>query len=306
MEFGIAFLVGLLLFFVINLFLDFMMGDRGKDGQIKMHYIKLKGEQQQIHQQLQQAETAGVIEEIGIKNHKKYQTIAIISSISLFLVTLYVFGSLLVSIFLTTGGLFIPAMLKKRDEEKRMEMISLQFRDALNCIMSSLKSGLSMNSAMIKTHEDLEKIHEIYKDKVILEEFKKMKNDLMMGIPLDPVLNNFKERLKFEEVSDFVNSIIILKKKGGNLVEVMDNTITMIADKMALKSEIKVLTAQKKAEAKLLTFMPIGLVSGMSLIMTEYMKPLFKTLPGQILALLAFSMLLVNYYVGKKITDIQA
>ena len=299
MEAKIAILLGILLFVILNLLLDFMMGDRGREGQIKKHYLKLKGEQQV------KIEVTGVIAEVGILNQKKYKKIALWSALGLFVGTLYTFGSIFVTLFLSAGAFYIPRILRNRDEEKRKELISIQFRDALNSIMSSLKSGLSLNSALIKTPEDLEKIHNIYKDKVILLEFRKIKNDLSMGIPMELVLNSFKEHLKFEEVTDFVNSISILKKKGGNLVEVMEKTISMIVDKMALKSEIKILTAQKKAEAKLLTFLPIALVTGMSLFMTEYMEPLFKTFTGQILALLAFVMLLINYFIGKKITNIE-
>ena len=145
------------------------------------------------------------------------------------MISAYVTKTVFMTLLFTSSVFFIPKALRKKDEDKKIDAINTQFRDALNAIMSSLKSGLSMNSAIIKTPEDLEKIHANYKDKIILLEFIKMRHDLNMGIPLDQVLTAFKERLRFEEVNDFVSSIIILKKKGGNLVEVMENTISMIS-----------------------------------------------------------------------------
>lgn len=300
-QIGIGVLSMLLVFFGIDTFLDLLLGNRGKDGHIKNHFSQIRGGTSEV----KEVESVGVLEEVGIENNKKYYTIAAITSLVAFLISLLVFKSPIITVLSLFVGVFIPNSLRKRDEEKRLELIGNQFRDALSAIMSSLKSGLSMNSAIIKTPDELEKIHMIYKDRVILNEFYKMRHDLSMGIPLDDVLIAFKNRLNTEEASDFVNSIIILKKKGGNLVEVMENTITMITDKMVLVTEIRVLTAAKRGEAVLLAIMPLVLVIGMSLFASDYMKPLWQTILGQIMAIFGFAMLIINYYIGKKVTNIE-
>jgi tight adherence protein B len=297
-----VFLLFIFIYLSLDLFLDFLMGDSGKYGQIKGHFKKITGKDKPILE-----DSLSLTEELDKENANKFRSIGLGIAVAVgFFSYIIFFFSIFISFFLFIFSfIFVPKILKNRNEQKRSKLINIQFRDALNSIMASLKSGLSMSRAIIKVPEDLVKIHEIYKEKIILKEFITMRNDLNMGVTLDEVLISFRDRLNSEEADDFVNSVIILKRKGGNLVEVMQNTILMISDKMALKAEIEVITAAKKGEAKLLTFMPVVVVIGMSLIMRDYVRPIFEGL-WSILPLMAFLMLIANYFIGEKITDIQA
>lgn len=299
--YGVAFLAACFIFFAISLLLDVIIGNTGRFGQIKKHFHKIKGRGKAV---VLDEDLKG---ELDRELMLRYRRVAFMSGIGVFLFSYIVFfGSLSVALFLfSITILLLPRMLKNKNTKKREKLINVQFRDALNAIMSSLKSGLSMNRALAKVPQDLEKIHAIHKEKIILKEFINVRNDLNMGVTVDDALIGLRDRLSCEEGDDFVNSVIILKKKGGNLVEVMENTISMISDKMALKSEIEVLVAAKKMESKVLTGMPILVVVGQSTIMRSYVEPLFIGW-GNVLAMIAFLLLLINYFVGEKITDIKA
>jgi tight adherence protein B len=300
-KFVVALFVATLFYLIIDLILGYILGDRGRVGQIKTHYEDIGRKDLSIMQ-----EPITMDQEMA-QEYKKHKAIGIGMAFGLGLISfLLFFQSILVTLFVFAFSFFyIPKMLRGKNERKRDKMVNIQFRDALNAIMASLKSGLSMNSAIIKVPEDLTKIHAIYKEKVILKEFMAMRDDLNMGVSLDTALISFRERLKSEEVDDFVNSVIILKRKGGNLVEVMQNTIGMISDKMALKAEIEIITAAKRGEAKVLTLMPIVVVVGLSLVMPNYIRPLFEGF-GNVLSMIAFTFLVINHFVGEKITDIKA
>jgi tight adherence protein B len=297
-----VFLLFIFTYLSLDLFLDFLMGDSGKYGEIKRHFKKITGKDKPILE-----DALSLKDELDKENINKYRSIGLgVALVIGFFSYIIFFFSIFISLFLFLFSfIFVPKILKNRNDKKRAKLINIQFRDALNAIMASLKSGLSINRAIMKVPEDLMKIHEIYKEKIILKEFIAMRNDLNMGVTLDEVLISFRERLNSEEADDFVNSVIILKRKGGNLVEVMQNTIAMISDKMALKAEIELITAAKKGEAKVLTAMPVVVVVGMSLIMRNYISPIFEGL-WSILPLIAFLMLIANYFIGEKITDIQA
>jgi tight adherence protein B len=130
--------------------------------------------------------------------------------------------------------------------------MELQLRDAMYSIITSLKAGLSMNSALIKCQSELERIHAGQKEKPMLEEFIKIKNDLSMGLSVDDALMNFKKRVNLDDVDDFVTSIVTVRQKGGNLIEVIDSTASMISDKIAIKMDIRRMTAGKKWRRKFL------------------------------------------------------
>lgn len=300
---GIAFLVTIMIYLIIDLILDNLFGDRGKSGQIEKHYFKIHGKPKTFIQE----EMLSVNEELDKARKRSHKSTAIIVAVVIGILSyILFFNAILVSVSLALFAIYVvPRVLLKKEQKKREKIINLQFRDALNSIISSLKSGQSMNGAILRVPLELTKTHAIYKDKLILREFIAMKEELTIGVPLDDALINFRERMNCEEADDFVNSVIILKKKGGNLVEVMENTITMISDKMALKAEIEVITAAKKGEAKVLTALPVVMVVGMALFMRSFISPLFEGL-ATILPIIAFLFLIINYFVGEKITDIEA
>ena len=198
-----------------------------------------------------------------------------------------------------------PKTVIQKTIKNKKEAINLQFKDALQSIMASLKVGLSINSAIIKVPEDLEKMIIGKKDKTVLNEFIKMRNDMEMGVSLDDALKSFSESMQNEDIEDFVNSIMIVRQKGGNMVDVMENVTNIITDKIEIKKEIEILTTGKKMEAKIISLLPIGIILILSVMSPSYMKPLYESILGKIAMVFGFILLSINYFIGKKIVDIK-
>ncbi|GAJ98816.1 type II secretion system F family protein [Geomicrobium sp. JCM 19055] len=94
------------------------------------------------------------------------------------------------------------------------------------------------------------------------------------------------------------------RTKGGNLADVIDNTAESISDKIMIQQEIKVATAQKKMEASLLTFMPVGIVVILMMLNPDYMQPMYDQTLGTFMLFAAVLMLIANYFIGRKVTNI--
>lgn len=299
--FLISALTGVFIFVLIDAIEGMILGDRGKHDNITNYFNYLSGKQ--INKQKTKK-----FENVTKSDRKKtvgnYYLYSVVISICIFFISVIAFKSLFLAFLLSLSGLVYPKIMMDNAYRKRKEKLNLQFRDALNSIMGSLKAGLSINSAIVKCFDDLQKVYSHQKEKYMVEEFKKIKNDLSIGISVDDALRKFKQRLGMEDVDDFVNAVIIVRQKGGNMLEIMENVTKMISDKITVKNEIKVVTAQKKYEARILTIVPVLLVILLSIFSPEYMKPLYGTVLGKILIVLGFVLLILNYFVGKKVTDI--
>jgi tight adherence protein B len=208
------------------------------------------------------------------------------------------------AVMLCLFGFLIPGILFERGQKKMKDILILQLRDSLNSITSSLKAGLSLNSAIIKCVDDLERIHTSKKEQFMLNEFMKIRFDLNTGMSVEDALKEFKDRIKIDDAEDFVNSILVVRQKGGNLVEVVDNVTKMINDKIAIRNEINILTAGKKMEARMLTVTPIAMIVLLSLFSSNYMDTMLNSTLGKILIITGFIMLAANYFLGKRIVDI--
>lgn len=296
----IGFSVFVLVILVISLIEDLIFGDRGRKNQITEHFNYLKGNE---------SGKTNKVKPLMLTNkdevNKKYIIYTVAIFVAIFFITLMAFKSTFMSFMLSLMSFFYPKAMKKNEKKNKENLINTQLMDALSSITNSLKAGLSINSALIKCAEDLERMYSHVKVKPMLDEFKKVKNDLSMGTSVEDVLLDFSSRLKTEEVEDLVNSIIIVRQKGGNLVEVMVNVNTTLRDKILIKKEIEVLTSSKKFEAKIVSIIPVLIVLSLSIFSPDYMKPLYSSALGKILIILGFLLLVANYFIGRKIVDIK-
>jgi len=292
--------IGLFVVLVGSIIIDLVLGNRGKQNNASDLYMMLKGEKKS-KEILKVSRRSNLLEKLLRKN--------ILYSIpicfSIFVISLAAFKSIGMAAFVSLFGLVFPKVMYNNSLKKRKELVDLQLKDALYSITSSLKAGLSINSAMLKCTDELKKMYVSQKEKPMLEEFEKIRDDLSMGLSVDDALRNFKDRVKTEDAEDFANSIIIVRQKGGNLVQVVDNVSKMINDKITIKREIQRITAGKKMEAKIISVLPVFIVISLSIFSPQYMQPLYGSTIGKIIIVFGFVLLVANYFIGLKIVDIR-
>jgi len=228
----------------------------------------------------------------------------ILACLVAFMVAYFLFRSLLPSILIGALGLFYPKLKARRDEKKLKDIMLLQFREAILSMSSSLRAGSSLQTAFQRSESDLERELQFQRDTPMLDALKKINGDIQLGKSIDEVLLDFKRENDLEDIHQFIDAIVITRSKGGNLADVINNTTESISDKILIQQEIKLATSQKRMEAGILTFMPVGLVAILMVLNPGYMQPMYETTLGTILLFLAVVMLIANYFIGRKITNI--
>lgn len=297
---GILFFVELYL--VFNVIEEIIFGNRGREKHISIHYRYIRNTAINDTKRPILKKTNHLVHFTA----QKYMAYALPMCIGIFLWSYFTFRSVGMSIILGLFGLIYPKTILEKLIRKKKETMSIHFKDALQSIMASLRAGLSINTALINVSDDLEKmLVGKQKDRMMVLEFAKIKKDLAMGVPLDETIKNFSVRMQNEDIDDFANSIITVKQKGGNMVEVMQNVTDIITDKIQIKGDIEVLTSAKRMEAKIISFMPVGIVMILSIISPHYLQPLYESIGGKVIIIFSFLMLAANYFIGKKIVDIQ-
>jgi tight adherence protein B len=239
---------------------------------------------------------------VSNKISKYLQTILVCAGI--FLLALFLFRSIFPAILLSALGLLYPRVKAARVEKQLKEIMLLQFREAILSMSSSLKAGSSLQIALQRCETDLERELQLKKERPMLDALKKMNGDIQLGKPIEEVLLDFKYENELEDISQFIDAIIMTRSKGGNLADVIANTSKSISDKILIQQEIKLATAQKRMEAGVLTFLPVGLVVVLMVLNPGYMQPMYETTLGTILLFAAIIMLIANYFIGRKVTHI--
>lgn len=199
-------------------------------------------------------------------------------------------------------GVILSQNLKRRKRLRETVNMEADFRNALQSLLTSVKSGMSLRTSVTRCCEDLERTLVDTNNTMILQIFLKWKHDLDMGIPMEEALLTFYKVSPMEAMHDFASAVLVLQGKGGNITEVFQRVIQMITDKMAVTREIQTLTAGKKMESKLISALPVFVIVILSLLAPAYMKPLFESILGQCMVIVAMILLLCNTIVSRKIT----
>lgn len=263
----------------------------------------------QLYNQISTKCVMGLVEETVYKKQKKKNKTKreyleyLLSFLFAFVLSGIFFKDFTMGVMFGIGALFFPRLHRKRVKKKEIDVFLEQFKESLRLVKNTLKVGKSLQSAIIHTEMELAKIYASEKAPIRVA-YKSMSDALQMGVQLNDVLMTFKSIYPCEEAENFVDIAIITHKKGGNLVEVIGSIETFISTTIHVKQEVKILTASKIMESKMLTLMPFFLVTVISVLSPEYMAPLYETAFGKLLMAIGVVLIVMNYIIGTKIVRI--
>jgi len=211
---------------------------------------------------------------------------------------------------LIVGALFcfLSIPLKKFYAEylgaKRRDVLAAQFKDLLVSLSSSFATGRQMTEALAEAEENLGLIYE--ESTPIMAELREMNMRLGEGRESESdVLFDFADRSANDEIVGFTDVYFTCITTGADQVKAVARASELIMDKIEIKSELRMLTAQKKLEAKILAALPPIILAFLSAASPDYISPLYGT-PGGLLvmtsSLLAMGM---AFRWSMKITDIK-
>ncbi len=155
-------------------------------------------------------------------------------------------------IFAIIGGLvgpFLPRFYVKRQQAKRLQKFVDQLPDMLNLMVNGLRAGYSTMQAMEAVSKEL--------PSPINNEFRRVVQEMQLGITMETSLDNLLRRIPSDDLDLIITAINIQREVGGNLAEILDTISFTIRERIRIKREIQVLTAQVLYSGRVLAIMPI-------------------------------------------------
>jgi len=224
-----------------------------------------------------------------------------------FLVTIlisYVFYRRIFTVlFLSPIGFLYFRLWHEEREKKKKHSFQWDFKEAMQIISSNLSVGYSFENAIIKGRNELGMLY--HNQSRIIKELDQVIKMIDLNVPIEEALSRFAEKNPIEETKNFVTIFISVRKSGGNLVEVIGNTVSQIADKQEVEKEIQTIMAAKKFEFKIMTVIPFFIIFYMTLSFQEFMDPLYNTYIGIGAMTLCLGVYIMAYYLGLRILKIE-
>jgi tight adherence protein B len=130
---------------------------------------------------------------------------------------------------------------------------------------------------------------------------------MQIGISMEKALENLLRRIPSEDLDFVVTAVNVQREVGGNLSEILDTISFTIRERVRIKGEIRVMTAQVRTSGLVLALIPIFLATALWFISPEYIGGFFARGPvcGWIAVGTIVGMIISGYFVMMKIADIE-
>ena len=172
-----------------------------------------------------------------------------------------------------------------------------QLTEALGTMSNSLRAGFSMAQAFESVAEaDLHPIS---------DEFALLLQQMRIGMSFDDALASMEKRIASDDLALVVTSIDIARKTGGNLTEIFDRISETIRGRMRIERKVRTLTAQGRLQGLFVSLMPFALCIIMTVMKPGLMIPFLTSLTGIVCLLTASVMVLVGWFIIRKIVTIK-
>ena len=230
----------------------------------------------------------------------EYAALHVISVFAFFAIGYFVlFGQTLVMGVLSAFvGFFAPRIYVARATQQRLIKFENQLPDTLGLWVNALRSGYSVLQSMEAIARDAP-------DPTAID-FKRVVQEVQLGIDMESALDHLLNRVESDDLDLVLTAVNINREVGGNLAEILDVIGHTVRERIKLKGEIRVLTAQGRITGYLISFLPIILALFLYAINPNYMGNLFENracgwpLLGTGLAMIGIGMALIQ-----KIVDIE-
>jgi tight adherence protein B len=221
-----------------------------------------------------------------------------------FLVMYLFYHSMVISAVLAAaGGFFYPLYQKKELAKKRRWRLMVEFKDAMDSMVSALVAGYSMENAVSEAYKDLKLMYE--QDTPMLFELNNMAQKLRLQQPLDKLLLEFGRRSGVEDILTFAQIYATARKSGGNLVKVMKRTADNIGEKMEIQREIQTMIAGKKMESLCMMVIPLLIILYMQFFSPGFLDPVYSGLSGRLFMSAALAVYLLAVLWSRAIMNIR-
>ncbi len=196
-----------------------------------------------------------------------------------FIILMLFYDHVLFCVFLAVpAAIFFLKIFKHSLVEKRRWELTVQFKDAMESLVSALVAGYSLENAVGQAKRDLALMYS--EQDIILREFGYMTRKLELKVPVEKLIRDLGARSGAEDIITFSEILMTAKKTGGNLVQVMKRTSANISEKIEMKREMDALVSGKKMESRCMTAIPLLMIVYLRIFSPGFLDPLYRNLPG--------------------------
>ncbi len=202
----------------------------------------------------------------------------------------------LVGILGVVIGFFAPNIYVKMRTGRRIKAFVNQLGDTISMMANSLRAGYSLLQTMEMVSRE--------SPSPIADEFRRVVSEVGLGINTQDAMAHLLRRIPSDDLDLLISAINIQHEVGGNLAQILDVIGNTIRERVRIKGEIGVLTAQQTISGYVISALPVVLGVVIFMVSPDYMKKMF-VMPWVCMPIGSAIMIVIGFFVMKKITAIE-
>ncbi len=202
-----------------------------------------------------------------------------------------------VAVAAAAAGAWTPRLYMKRRQAARVKAIDAQLVDMLQLSANSLRAGWSFLQALEHVAAEL--------PPPLSEEIQQVLEEVSLGATAEAALEALQQRVPSYDLELIVTAVLIQRRVGGNLAEMLDTIAHTIRERVRLVGELRTLTAEARLSTWILALMPVALLAILLAMNPRYVNPLFSDARGQTILMAAAALELVGVFVLRRMGTIR-
>lgn len=213
------------------------------------------------------------------------------------------YNSLKAAVIFIPGYLLFARAAAYWLKERKRRQLKQEFRTFMMMLYSMISAGESLESAIEDALHELEHMGEA---KLCVKELRLIVSKLNMNYSIIRCLDDFSDRIRDEDITDFCEIMKLAKEKGGSMKRIVRNSIERINEKIEMECEIDTIISGKKHEFLIMACIPFGMILYMRAGSPELTEVLYVQLAGRLIMTAGLAVYILAIYIGIKMTDIKA
>lgn len=191
----------------------------------------------------------------------------------------------------------LPLLSLLRRKRKRLRMFEEQFPDSLEFLARSMRAGHAFSVSIEMLHREF--------PEPLAGEFRRTFDEHNLGLPLEVALAKLAKRVPSMDVHFFVAAVVLQKRTGGNLSELLDKLATLIRERFKLRGRIRAISAHGRMTGIALSSIPVAVALLMVFVNPKYVLFFLTDPTGRWMAGSTAFLQLLGYVLIRKIVAIE-
>ncbi len=182
-------------------------------------------------------------------------------------------------------------------KSQRMAKFERQLPEALELVSRALRSGHAFSVGLKLVGDEVA-------DPIGIE-FKRVFDEISMGVALPQALQYMTDRLDCVDLRFFVTAVLVQRETGGNLAEIIDSLAGLIRKRFELQLKVIALSAEGRFSAIILFGLPIVVGGILFKLNPDYMSTLLTDPMGQNMLMVGSFLMVIGAIVMKRMVAIK-